>query len=741
MCDIGETTETEKITFTVAYVLFSATDSDYKIIKAKNVKTENIHNVPQYIVKGHIPNANEGDVFKADFRWVNDAKRGWQIEVFCPIKYIPKNINAIKSFLKKNVKGLGKSTINNLVDLYGTETIEVIKNNPEELLHVKGLGKKRAIAIQKAIKECEELEKLTTFLFKNGFNDYTLITKIYENLGSDSLEKIKGNPYCLCDILALNRFKLIDTLAINMNVSPLSEQRISKLIQFYIKYKCFSRGDTYIYENDLLKEICPLLNRLKINTAGITTDLLCKNLTNLTENKILIRTGEKLYLSYFFDAEYESAKIITMLNEIEPENTPNYEKFFKKYEKETGITFNEDQKEAVRGAYENGVFILTGNAGTGKTLTVNAIIDFFTAQNEDIKIQLCAPTGRASKRMSELCRRDAFTIHKMLGLRAESNFKEIEPLDADLVICDEASMIDIFLFKALLSSLKENKVRLILVGDKDQLPPVGAGMPFKDLLESEKIATVRLSKLFRQGINSQINVNATHVLRGINEGERFVCNPKKQDFFVFNGTSESESLETLLKTIECLKVKGGEKTDDIVVLSPMKKGLLGVENINSKLQEYLNPYSLEKKEVKIMGKTLRVGDRVLQTMNNYDLEVYNGDIGKIEEITEETIYIKYESKDFKGDVTTEIKEYNYRQAEDLMLAYAMTIHKSQGSEFPCVIMPSTKNFINMSKALNYTAITRAKKRFIIVGDIEHFYRTSNKLEATTRNTSLGEMLN
>jgi exodeoxyribonuclease V alpha subunit len=580
------------------------------------------------------------------------------------------------------------------------------------------------------------------------------VAAIYDKLGEDAQEKIMSNPYSICDYLSIRKLPLADKIALNTGVSALSKIRVSKIIQYYLTYHGYNSGDMYMVCDYLYKSLYSFAKKTGFYLENISEEYFGEILEYMQEMKTVVIediSGERLiYLKAFYTIESNTAKLIKEINErkYSPLNPNTYDTFFAKLVANTGIVADETQKAAVRTAYENRFCVLTGGPGTGKTQTINTIIAFIESQKKTSKIVLCAPTGRAAKRMSELTGKDAYTIHRLLGIMGDDEYGNSYSydLDADFVICDEASMIDAPLFYKLITAVADSKnASLLLVGDKDQLPPVGAGMPFKDIIESKKVPTVILEKLYRQASRSQINRNARLILAGVTQigGGGLTFDKSLQDFFFFETGDVAFQRTLILKSIEQL-LNVGTSMDDIMILSPVRKTALGVEEINKLVQNFINPLN-NRVEFNTPLYSLRVKDRVMQTSNNYELGVFNGDIGVITSIDtkDEEITVSYDDSYIKDGVVQPGKKdvvYSFPLARELVLAYATTVHKSQGSEYPVAIMPLSPMFFNLSRNILYTAVTRAKKRCVLIGDRQSLINGIIKNDNTQRRTKLKERI-
>ncbi len=601
------------------------------------------------------------------------------------------------------------------------------------------------MALAEQIIEKREARNTMLFLQQYGIS-VTLAAKIYKRYGGDTYRIVRENPYRLAEEVRGIGFKTADDIALKMNIPMDSDYRI-RAAALYVLQDAVGNGNTYLPKEELLAGTEGLLSLQIADFDHLLQDLSIERKVRINR----IGSEQRVYLASLFVTEQNTALRLKEMN-LTDRSVTKEEVFGKleEIEKESGIRLDALQKEAVLAAAQNGVTIITGGPGTGKTTTINAIIRFFI--REGLDLLLAAPTGRASKRMTEATGYEALTVHRMLeadgnpeeGDRTHFKRDEDHPLEADVIIVDEMSMVDLFLMNALLRALTPG-MRLVLVGDADQLPSVGPGSVLRDLIDSACFPVVRLNKIFRQSENSRIVVNA----HKINAGE--VVPLEQSDDFIF--VTRENPGEIVGATITLLKEKlprhVGAKTEDLQVLCPMKKGPLGVENLNKMLQEAFNPKAPEKREKELADRFFREGDKVMQIRNDYDLQweipgtvppahgtgVFNGDIGFIREISyfSETVTVEFE----EGRTV----RYPFSQCDELELAYAVTIHKSQGSEYPAVILPLHSGpELLLTRNLLYTAVTRAKKCVVIVGRYRTFLRMIENHDRIRRLSGLREML-
>lgn len=685
--------------------------------------------------------------------YVNHPLYGKQLKAISFKASIPNDIVSLERYLSSGaIKGVGPSIAHKIIQTFKDDTKRVIEEEPELLSKIKGISGKKAQDIAYQFEEKRDLRDAMIFLSQYGING-TLAVKLYKVYEDEIYYIIKQNPYKLSEDVRGIGFKTADEIARKVGIEKDSEFRIKSAVE-YILYLNAEKGNTYMKVMDLFNETKFLLD------IEIENDYFETLLSNMViDRRIKIEHSTDVYLNYYYKVEAEVAKRLLSINasvadlNYEKSTAEDFEKFFK----EKNILLDEMQLLFIKKSIENGVSILTGGPGTGKTTTINGIIQFFGAKN--LKISLAAPTGRAAKRMSETTGYEAKTIHRLLEVNGVVNDKdasshgeflrnEENPLEADVVIVDEMSMVDISLFNSLLKAIPLN-CRLIMVGDIDQLPSVGPGNVLHDIIASEKFSTVKLEKIFRQAMESDIVKNAHKV----NNGEKIKLDNKSSDFFFIE---ESDAMHITARIWRLLSQKLPKyvdaRTSDIQVITPMKKGNLGTYKLNEDLQRALNPKAINKKEYELPnGKILREHDKVMQNKNDYKLDwiikgmydipietgkgVFNGDIGEVIEIDKlnKKVEVLYDENRYV--------KYDFTDLDEIELAYAITIHKSQGSEYPAVVIPilDVPRLLS-NRNLLYTAITRAKKCVVIVGSEKALnYMIQNKNEVR-RQTGLCEKL-
>lgn len=702
---------------------------------------------------GTFPGINPGEYICVKGDEVVHPVYGEQIQMKQYSIESPEDIVAIEKYLASGViKGIKEATARKIVDKFGEDSFRIIEEEPEKLAQIKGISLKKARDIAASMAEKRELRNATIILQQYGISP-SFAVKIYNRYGAGMHEIIRNNPYKLAEDIVGIGFNTADEIAIKMGINLDSQERIRAGI-LYILSLASSEGNTYYPKEKLLERASKLLL--------IDTDSLEIAITNLAvERKIVIKQideNDVVYLSPFYYMELNCARMLLDLN-IDMESDPLIvSKAVDDVAKREEIELDEQQKKAVMEAVVKGVTVITGGPGTGKTTTINTIIKLFERQG--LNIVLAAPTGRAAKRMSEATGCDAQTIHRLLeisgGISDDENDgrgtytferNEENPLDADVVIIDEMSMVDVSIMNSLLKAICVG-TRLILVGDVNQLPSVGPGNVLKDIISSGEFTVVKLVKIFRQAAVSDIVTNA----HKINRGEHISLDNKSKDFFMMQSLDINEiaTIITILVRDKMPKYVNA-KPFDIQVLTPMKKGEVGVEKLNVILQKELNPPSRDKKEREAHGSIFREGDKVMQIKNNYQIEweirskygtlvengtgVFNGDCGKIKMINEFAQLVTVEFEEGK------MVDYKYSQLDELELAYAITIHKSQGSEYPAVVIPLLSGpQMLMNRNLLYTAVTRAKHCVTIVGSARMVGLMIDNENETKRYSSLDERI-
>ena len=693
---------------------------------------------------------SEGETICGKGRYTEHPSYGQQFSIYSYETVVPQDAFAIERYLGSGaIKGIGAALAARIVRKFGDDTLRIIEEEPERLAEVKGISERKAREIAEQVEEKADMRKAMMFLQKYGISQ-TLGAKIYQQYKQDMYRILKENPYKMAEDINGVGFKMADEIASRIGIHTDSDYRIRSGL-LYILLLATGEGHVYLPKKLLLERAQQLL--------GVQADYMEKHLTDLAiDRKIVIKeidtdhTGKQqvVYASQYYQIELHTAQMLHELNVKDTAEEEVLQEKIKQIQRAEKIDLDEKQQEAIKEAVRNGLMVITGGPGTGKTTTINAIIRYF--EMEGLDIYLAAPTGRAAKRMTEATGYEAKTIHRLLeltGIPEESSARvhfernAQNPLEADVIIIDEMSMVDIFLMHALLSAVVTG-TRLILVGDVNQLPSVGPGSVLKDIIRSGEFPVVELTKIFRQASQSDIVVNA----HKINQGIPVVLDNKSMDFFFLKRYDANVIISVVITLIQKKLPKFVDAQPyDIQVLTPMRKGLLGVERLNGILQQYLNPPEKEKKEKEHGNGLFREGDKVMQIKNNYQIEwevrglygipvekgvgVFNGDTGILREINTfaETVTVEFDERRFV--------EYSFKQLDELELAYAITIHKAQGSEYPAVIIPLLGGpKMLMNRNLLYTAVTRARKCVTLVGDEKTFEEMENNRMEQSRFTTL-----
>ena len=715
MLENRQQTEDEVINGYVDHIIYRNADNGYTVLVM-------ICDEEEVTCVGTFSDIAEGENIEAHGSYMDHPMYGRQFAVKSFEEKAPKDEMAIERYLGSGaIKGVGIALAARIVRRFKSDTFRIIEEEPERLAEVKGISERKAMEIADQVNAKRDLRQAMIFLQQYGIST-TLAVKIYNTYGQKIYGILKENPYRMADDVDGVGFRTADEIASHVGIRMDSDFRIRSGIQ-YALLQASNEGHTYLP--------MPELTQRASNLLQIEPEYIEKHYMNLAmDRKIIMRQVDdttQIYASSFFYMEANTATMLKQLNASFEVPDIEIEERLRQIEKQTKMDLDEHQVEAVKEAVRNGLLVITGGPGTGKTTTINTIIRYFELEGMDIF--LAAPTGRAAKRMSETTGFEARTIHRMLelngGMEGNAGFERNEqnPLETDVIIIDEMSMVDISLMYALLKAIAAG-TRLILVGDVNQLPSVGPGSVLKDIIDSNEFHTVKLTKIFRQASTSDIIVNA----HKINRGEPVSLDNKSMDFFFLKRYEADKIINVTLQLIKQKLPKFvGASEYDIQVLTPMRKGLLGVDRLNGILQMYLNPADKRKREKEHGNTIFREGDKVMQTKNNYQLEweirskyglcidkgtgIFNGDMGIIEEINDfaETMTVSFD----EGRMV----EYPYKLLDELELAYAVTIHKSQGSEYPAVVIPLLSGpRMLMNRNLLYTAVTRAKKCVTIVGN-------------------------
>lgn len=731
----------EKITGYIDHIIFRNEENGYTVFQFHNENGE-------VTCVGKFPYIGDGEFLELEGEYVMHPSYGLQLQVTGHKVKEPEDRESIERYLGSGaVKGIGPALAGKIVAKFGEDTFRIMEEEPERLAEIKGISERKAREICVQVEEKKDLRQAMIYLQKYGIS-INLAVKIYQKYGLGIYSILEENPYRLADDIEGVGFKTADEIAFRIGIHTDSDFRIQSGI-FYTLLQSVQEGHVYLEEKVLSAKAAQLLEVEITDIEKYLMDL-------AMEKKVVLKQDEeqvRVYPAKYYYMEMNTARMLKELNIRYEEDDSLIRKRIEKLEKQNESTLDERQREAVAEAVKNGIFILTGGPGTGKTTTINAMIRYFLSEGMDIR--LAAPTGRAAKRMTETTGYEAQTIHRLLEVSGnpEETGKggfgrnQENPLETDVVIIDEMSMVDLPLMHALLSAVIPG-TRLILVGDINQLPSVGPGKVLKDLIDSEVFPVMMLTRIFRQAQESDIVVNAHR----INAGLEVRLDNKSRDFFFLKRQDADVIISVILTLIQKkLPRYVDAKMTDIQVLAPMKKGLLGVERLNRILQQYLNPSSPKKQEKEYGEKIFRVGDKVMQTKNNYQLEweiatkyglvvdkgigVFNGDIGIVTAIHtyDETVEVEFDEK-------RKVK-YPFKLLDELELAYAVTIHKSQGSEYPAVIIPLLSGPKQLyCRNLLYTAVTRAKKCVTLVGSDTVFQEMIRNVEEQKRNTSLSERI-
>ena len=700
-------------------------------------------------VVGYLPFINIGDTLKLHGKMIEHQDYGEQFKIDTFEKIMPQTLDALERYLANgSIKGVGPATAKKIIETFGEDTINVFKLEPTKLAQIKGITREKAIEISDSFVENWEVWQIVGYLDKFGIGPQSAET-IYKKLGVNAIEEIQANPYILVDLVNKVNFNQIDKMALDIGMEYNNEKRIRSGIKHALTLASNNGHCTVLYEN-LIKFANDLL--------GVKQEEIEDVLINMKAKKDLVieeRNGEEwVYLMPYYKAEKNIAEKLIQLDEYKNiKQIDRFEKELDVFEKKSNIELSEEQLEAIRAINDHNVCVITGGPGTGKTTIIRTIIDLY--KHNEMKPVLCAPTGRAAKRMTETTGEEAKTLHRVLEIGSivsddtqniNTDF-QVAPIDADIIIVDEMSMVDVFLMNYLCKAIY-NGTKLVLVGDIDQLPSVGPGNVLRDIIESDTITTITLNKIFRQAAKSKIVVNSHRT----NNGENFITkeeakdNDYLEDFFFIDENNQSKiRYQVISLSGERLKKYGDyDFFKNIQIITPTKKGDLGTKELNHLLQETINPYSEDKKEKKFGDSIFREGDRIMQIKNNYDIYwekrnpiyetgsgVFNGEFGTIKKINEQEKNIKIQFDDEK------VVWYQFNELEQIDLAYAITVHKAQGSEFDVVIMVVGQSApMLLTRNLLYTGMTRAKKMLIIIGNKNTIDFMIRNADNKRRNTGL-----
>lgn len=724
------------------------------VFEIANMKTDNsdYHKLDDEItIVGYLPFINIGDTLKLVGKMVEHQEYGEQFKVDTFEKMMPQSLEALERYLANgSIKGIGPATAKKIIETFGEDTINIFKLEPTKLAQIKGITRDKAIEIADSFVENWEVWQIVGFLDKFGIGPQSAET-IYKKLGVNAIEEIQANPYILVDLVNKVNFNQIDKMALDIGMEYNNEKRIRSGIKHALVLSTYNGHCAVIYEN-LLKFTNELLGVRNDDIEDVLISMKAKEELVIEE-----REGEEwVYLYPYYKAEKNIAEKLIELDKYKNiKKIPRFQKELELFEEKSNIELSDKQKEAIKAINDNNVCVITGGPGTGKTTIIKAMIELFK-QNE-MKPVLCAPTGRAAKRMTEATGEESKTLHRLLEIGSfVSNETQnvntslsVAPIDADIIIVDEMSMVDLFLMNYLCKAIY-NGTKLVLVGDIDQLPSVGPGNVLKDIIQSEVITTITLNKIFRQAAQSKIIVNAHRV----NEGDHFIQKEEieekeiqyLEDFFYIDENDKNKILYQVVSLSgERLKNYGDyDFLKNIQIITPTKKGELGTKELNKLLQQTVNPENDTKKEKKFGDSIFREGDRIMQIKNNYEIYwekknpifesgsgVFNGEFGTIQKINEQEKQIQIQFDDEK------IAWYPFNELEQIEHAYAITVHKAQGSEFDVVIMvigPSAPMLL--TRNLLYTGMTRAKKLLIMIGNKNIIDFMIQNADNKKRNTGL-----
>ena len=727
----------------VDHIVFRNADNGYTVLNL-------ISDEDEITCVGIFPVVTEGEILLLHGEYTSHPTYGEQFQMKSYETKPPEDVLSMERYLASGaIKGIGVALAARIVRRFKNDTFRIMEEEPERLAEVKGISERMAMEISNQMVEKKDLRDAMIFLEKYGIST-NLAVKIYQAYGQEIYSVIRENPYRMAEEVSGIGFKIADEIASRVGIRTDSDFRIRSGI-LYCLTGAATLGHTYLPREELLRYANQLL--------GVEPEHIEGHIMNLAMDGKVELKEEGIYAKSFYRMEQRSAGMLHALNQQYDVTPAKLAQAIARISEEEQMELDEWQAEAVRQAATHGLFVLTGGPGTGKTTTIRAMISYFVGEGYDIF--LAAPTGRAAKRMSETTGYEAKTIHRMLEVNgamseAEESAKQIggmfernekNPLEADVIIIDEMSMVDITLLYALLKAVGDG-TRLILVGDVNQLPSVGPGNVLRDIIASECFPVVTLQKIFRQASQSDIVVNA----HKINDGEHIALDNKSKDFFLLKRYDADVIINVMLQLVKQKMPRYVDATSyDIQVLTPTRKGLLGVERLNTILQQYLNPPAKQKKEHQVGDRIFREGDKVMQIRNNYQLEweirsryglaidkglgVFNGDVGIIQEINDysSTVSVLYDEN--------RLVQYPFKGLDELELAYAITIHKSQGSEYPAVVMPLLPGpRMLMNRNLLYTAVTRARKCITIVGDENVFYQMVDNTTQQRRYSGLQERI-
>ncbi len=714
----------DKLTGVIERIIYYNEENGYAVLR---IKPQDIPR--EIVVTGLLPGINIGEKLHLKGNWIIHPEYGQQFQALSYQVEQPADAEGITRLLSSSlIKGIGPKTAEKIVSTFGTESLDVIDREPERLEEIEGIGRSKRKLIEKGWQEKREIKNIMLFLQKYGITT-NLAVKIYKTYGERAFQILKTNPYRLSDDIYGVGFKTADNIARSFGLRKDSRERI-KAGLFYLILQFAEEGHCYARREELLKRSEELLitGRKKIEPV----------LEQLIDSGELIAEEDAIYHPVYYHTERKVAqRVLSIQNcqatQLSALKSVDWDVVFQWLHDRSQIPFSVQQKSAIKACLTNKITVLTGGPGTGKSTITKALATVLQAKH--FKLILTAPTGRAAKRLTEVTGLQAKTIHRLLefswqdGLSFHRN--ENNPLDAAMLIIDEASMLDINILNHLLKAVRSD-ISIVFIGDVDQLPSVGAGYVLHDLIVSGVIPVVRLHQIFRQESNSSIITNA-HRIR---KGEHPIFSRHDGDFYLFPAESPQRATDTIVQLVteKIPETFSFEPLRDIQVLAPMHKGESGISELNRRLQAALNPGHGEENELLLAGKIFRTGDRVIQLNNNYEKDVFNGDLGIIKAIDRElqTVRVSFEEK---------IAEYEFSELDQLNHSYAITIHKSQGSEFPVIVIPLLmQHYIMLQRNLLYTGITRAKKLVVIVGNLQALDIALGNNRTTRRNSMLTQLL-
>lgn len=705
----------QKLRCVVERITYQNPENGYSVMRVKVKGYDEL-----VTLVGNLLEVPAGSVLLCEGDWKVDKRYGSQFVAQTWEEVMPATLYGIEKYLGSGlVKGIGPKFAQLIVSRFGLDTIEIIETDIKRLYEVPGIGQKRVEKIAESWEKQKDIKNVMLFLQGYGVST-AYAAKIYRQYGKESIDTVKTNPYKLADDIWGIGFKTADTIASKMGYEKNDLRRLKSGVTYTLSHMA-EEGNVYAEEEQLVKSAIELLDADEAPVRQAISEML--------QSEDLIADAEAIYMPPFYYAEVGTANRLNKLLDCVEGSLFNIIPDISVISKQTGVEYDEVQAEAIREAVSSKVMVLTGGPGTGKTTTTQGIIAALKAM--DLRILLAAPTGRAAKRMSEATGMEAKTIHLLLEYNPKDGYKRNDdnPLEGDALIVDECSMIDLLLMNNLMKAIPAG-MRLVLVGDIDQLPSVGAGNVLRDIIDSKRIPVIRLTRIFRQAQESRIVMSAHAINKGVFPD---TSNGKHTDFFFIQQEEPEQAVDTIVKLVkERLPNAYKRPTSDIQVLTPMQRGVVGAANLNMALQTVLNPGQVS---LNRSGYSFRQGDRVMQLRNNYDKEVFNGDLGYIERVDMEdrTLFVCFDGRTV---------EYDVSELDELTLAYATTIHKSQGSEYPIVVMPVLMtHYVMLQRNLIYTGITRAKKICVLVGTKKALSFAIRNLSVLKRNTKLKERLN